>query len=576
MARPKKWDDIHRNKPGSESGLRPRITPSSMADALTKALADLGVELAFGVGGGGIAIVAESLARELTVIHCRHETGAAFAATEASLATRRPTVVFATTGPGVMNAQVGLAAARWEGAHVILVSASTSPAERGRWAFQETSALTRPSTGTMSQGSLYHFAYELNDPRELEMVARRLAIGLARPGGFAAHVAVPIAMQAAPCAPAAVGGVVVAPAGPDPRAVEAVSLLTRERFAIWAGFGARHAATEIFELVERTGAPVLCSPRAKGTFPEDDPRFLGVSGFAGGVDLVERLAHYKPRRLLVLGSRLGEFTSFWDPRLVPEGGLVQVDVDLDAIGTAYPKAPVLAVHSEVSTFLGAVLASLPEARAPRSAPSLRPAPPIATYGAGRIRPEVLLGEIQHRVVEGSPAIVLTEAGNAFAWGNRLLRFSTPNRYRTSMGFGSMGHAATGVVGAALARGEKAIALVGDGAMLMMNEVSTAVRYGARAVWIVLNDGRYGMIEAGMRAQGLEPVETTIPPTDFAALAASVGAASLRVTAERDLPAALEVAMTCEGPFVLDVVIEPNVVAPFLTRVESLMRQTERE
>jgi acetolactate synthase-1/2/3 large subunit len=143
-----------------------------------------------------------------------------------------------------------------------------------------------------------------------------------------------------------------------------------------------------------------------------------------------------------------------------------------------------------------------------------------------------------------------------------------------MGYGSMGQATAGVVGAALGRGEKAVALVGDGAMLMINEISTAVRYGARAVWIVLNDSRYGMIEVGMRAQGLVPVETRIPPTDFAALAASVGAASLRVASESELPAAIDLAMRAEGPFVLDVVVDPNAIAPFMTRIESLIRQTE--
>lgn len=70
----------------------------------------------------------------MQVLHLRHEVGAAI---EVYFASDRPVVVFTTTGPGITNALTGLLAARWEGAKVILVSASTSASQRGRWAIQE-------------------------------------------------------------------------------------------------------------------------------------------------------------------------------------------------------------------------------------------------------------------------------------------------------------------------------------------------------------------------------------------------------------------------------------------------------
>jgi acetolactate synthase-1/2/3 large subunit len=59
-------------------------------------------------------------------------------------------------------------------------------------------------------------------------------------------------------------------------------------------------------------------------------------------------------------------------------------------------------------------------------------------------------------------VLLTEAGNSFAWGNGALRFHRPGLYRTSMRFGAMGHATTGVLGAAWARGGKAVAVWATG------------------------------------------------------------------------------------------------------------------
>jgi acetolactate synthase-1/2/3 large subunit len=119
---------------------------------------------------------------------------------------------------------------------------------------------------------------------------------------------------------------------------------------------------------------------------------------------------------------------------------------------------------------------------------------------------------------------------------------------------------------------KAVAIVGDGAMLMNSEVSTAVRFEIPAVWIVLNDGRYNMCAQGMALQGFKGVDTTIPQTDFALLAQSMGANSLQVDKEEDVTAAIAKALKSTVPFVLDVVIDPNQAAPINSRVKSLLEQ----
>jgi len=73
---------------------------SSLASTLVDELLALGVEHAFGVSGGAMAMLWHAMsASRLRVRHFRHESGAAFAATEASLATGRPVLLFTTTGP---------------------------------------------------------------------------------------------------------------------------------------------------------------------------------------------------------------------------------------------------------------------------------------------------------------------------------------------------------------------------------------------------------------------------------------------------------------------------------------------
>jgi acetolactate synthase-1/2/3 large subunit len=109
---------------------------------------------------------------------------------------------------------------------------------------------------------------------------------------------------------------------------------------------------------------------------------------------------------------------------------------------------------------------------------------------------------------------------------------------------------------------------------MNNEVSTAVQYGVAAVWIVLNDARYGMVEQGLRGLGL-PVgteATSIPRCDFAAIARAMGADGVRVEREHDLDAAIARAMAATGPFVVDVLVDPDEQAPLMGRLRSLEKQ----
>jgi acetolactate synthase-1/2/3 large subunit len=253
-----------------------------------------------------------------------------------------------------------------------------------------------------------------------------------------------------------------------------------------------------------------------------------------------------------------------------------VDVDPEAFGAAYPAAETLGVQAEVGAFVKAVLDAMPNAARIRRLPVRRvrnnATPPAPSRHHEPVRPSVLMDAIQRRIVEGTDGIVMTEAGNSFALGSHYLRFRTPGRYRVSTGFGSMGHVAAGVVGAALATGKKTFAIVGDGSMLMQNEVSTAVQYGAKAVWIVLNDAKYNMIDQGMTHWGLDPVETNIPQADFVAIARGMGADAVHVDDEAELEVAMTLALQANGPFLIDVRVDPTEPSPFLERVRLLAEQ----
>lgn len=549
----------------------------SVAETIVQMLEKVGVQYAFGVSGGAIAPLWATLQHSsIQVRHFRHEAGAAFAAIEAYFVTRRPVVVFATTGPGLINALTGLFAARCDGAKVIFLSGSTSAPQRGRWACQETSSYTMSGSGIFTSGTLFDFATTLECCDEFTEVSRRLTIGLARPSGFVAHLSIPTAIQTSPMTqPLCEFKYSYAQASASEETVsDYARLLSEGPFAIWVGFGAQSAAMAIRHLAERTGAAVMCSPRGKGIFPENHPQFVGVTGFSGHASVLKYMQEQPPSRTLVLGTRLGEFTSFWNPALVPARGFLHVDIDSEVPGTAYPNAETIAIQSDVERFVEKLLKCFPE-HLQQLPTKLLPRPEFPVINPelrDLIRPEVLMNVIQQVIVEGSNAVVMAEGGNSFAWGIHMLRFTKPGRFRISTGFAAMGHFVTGVVGAALAHSEKAVAIVGDGAMLMNNEISTAVTYQIPAVWIVLNDGRYNMCKQGSLMQGFKNMDVDIPQADFVKIAHGMGANGIRVERESEIQAALEQAMASTQPFVVDVIIDPTRLAPIGSRIQSLISQ----
>lgn len=550
-----------------------------VADQLVEFFLSLGVTHAFGVSGRAIAPLWQRLMTSpIRTLHCRHESGAAFSAAQYHFMTDKPTVLFVTTGPGFTNALSGLFSARRDGAKLIVISGGTDPDQRGRGAFQEMSQHVLPQ-GLMTSGPLFHFAQSVDTPPELTDVQRRIVVGFASQSAFLVHLCLAPSLQ---CAPrtlpsyprtdriANTNAASVAQPTPPESTIDACAAMLQEGpFAIWVGFGARGAAREIRELAARSGAAVMCSPRAKGIFPEDHPQFVGVTGTLGGHDSVtEYMAQHKPLRTLVLGTRLGESTSAWDSALIPLHGFIQVDLDRTAIGVSYPEVATLGVQSDIGAFVTRLLAKLPETAPAAKSYPCPPPPELPRHETAGVRPEALMGAVQELVVDrGTP--LLADIGNSVAWTNHLLKFRRPNQYWASTGFGCMGSGTTGVLGAAIAPGSKAVAIVGDGAMLMMNEVSTAAQYNVGAVWIVLNDSSYGMVEQGMYSLGISTADTALPKTDFARLAEAMGARGICVTHEDQLRAAIEDALAAPGPVVIDVLIA-DTPAPFDKRARTLL------
>ncbi len=536
--------------------------PETLSAALVAACCDLGVTCAYGLVGGALApFYAAICASRLRVVQTRHEGGAAFAATEHSVASGAPALVFCTTGPGLTNALTGIYAARSEGAKLVVVSGATSAPQRGRMAVQETSDIVFPAGVSPSA---FDFVVTLEHPSQLSAVTNRLA-ALSRRGPFVALIQVPVAVQRLPGVDARVRHVFPAdPTPPTAAALKAAVAALSVPFVVCAGFGARRFAPQLRRFLQATDAPVFCTPRGKGAADETMSRYLGVSGF-GGHDSVERCLAQSDAPLLVLGSQLGEFSTIWDQRIAART-LVHVDHNALAFGVGFPSARTIPIEADIGAFLDAItplLGKLPPTQ------DVQVFPPAASpKRTDHVRPSVLMAALQTAAVDGGAVDICAEPGSAFAWTNHYLKFNTP-RYRISGAWASMGHMTTGALGTHVATGRPCIVVTGDGSMLMSCELSTAAAIGAHVIWIVLNDARLSITHAGLIALGYAPAHTTFPRCDFAAIARACGCEGVSVCSEFDVAGQIAAAITSGRPTVIDVRIDADEVAPFSRRNTAL-------
>jgi acetolactate synthase-1/2/3 large subunit len=129
-------------------------------------------------------------------------------------------------------------------------------------------------------------------------------------------------------------------------------------------------------------------------------------------------------------------------------------------------------------------------------------------------------------------------------------------------FGCLGIGVPFGVAAALAFPERQVISVnGDGAFgINAMEIDTAVRHGAKAVFIVSNNAAWNIERYDQEANyGGRVIGTTLRHSDYAAMARALGAHGERVEQPGELPGALARALE-RAPAVVDVVTSQAVVS----------------
>ena len=482
--------------------------------------------------------------------------------------TGAPAVCLVTSGPGATNLVTGIAGAHVAHSPVVAIAGGSALAQQGRDGFQELDlvSLFRPVTKLSMQ-----VTQPSRIPDMLRLAFRTAMTGRKGP----VFVDIPrdvlndqvVSIDA--FAPEAYRA--THPAPPHPEAIrEAVRLLARaERPLLVAGGGVTWAGAS--DLVARLSAshrlPSVTAYGRNDAVPNHDRLYVGPLGRAGAPEAAE--ACRRADLLLVVGSRLGQFTSFYDGRYIQPGTpIVQVDIDARDIGRIYPVA--VGIQADARETVAALLAALGEARVPPvaeawqdEAQALRARRQArllaeASLDAVPVKPQRVYAELRRALPPDT--IVTLDAGAAPAYGYDRLHFDQPRTFLTPLDLGGLGFAYPAALGAKLGRPEApALAIHGDGGFLMnAQELETAVRHGIPAVALVMNNNCWGSEKAYQRHfyHG-RYVGTDIGNPRYDRYAELFGARGYYVERPDQIGDAIRAALGAGQPAIVEIPIDPD-------------------
>ena len=156
------------------------------------------------------------------------------------------------------------------------------------------------------------------------------------------------------------------------------------------------------------------------------------------------------------------------------------------------------------------------------------------------------------------AVIAVDVGNnAYSFG----RYFECTRQSVLMSgyLGSIGFGFPAAMGA-WAAPRPILAVTGDGGFgQYLGELTTAVKYGMNITHVLLNNSMLGKITKEPRGEHLEVWQTSLHNPDFAGYAELCGARGIRVTDPGQLDAALVDALSHDGPALVEVVADPDLV-----------------
>src|SRR5881296_1978576 len=554
------------------------------AEVLIDRLIDWGVEVIFGLPGGGVNGIMEALRtrqEKIRFIQVRHEESAAFMACGYAKYTGKLGVCLATSGPGGIHLLNGLYDAKLDHQPVLAITGLQFHDLIG--------------TRTQQDVALDKLFMDVAVYNERVMGATHVenVVDLACRTALAyrgvAHITIPVDFQEHELkdrkrskrnVPHHTSDI-YAPLPQIPRQSDlqrAADILNEGRkVAILAGQGALHAGDELEEAAEVLGAPIIKALLGKACVPDDSPYTTGGIGLLGTRPSQEAIESCDT--VLIVGSGF-PYIEFMPKPDQAKG--VQIDLDPQQIGLRFPVDVGLIGDSKRALQILMPLLKRKQDRSflEKAQEGAKQWWKIMEERASRrdkpMKPQLVAWELGKRL--SSNAIVSCDSGTITTWFARHIPARRGQMYSLSGTLASMAPGLPYAIAAQIAYPDRqCVAFVGDGAFTMlMGEFATAVKYGLPIKVVVIRNDVLGMIKwEQMVFLGNPEYGVQLNPIDFVKFAEACGGVGFRCERPEEARSALEAMMLADGPALCEAVVDPyEPPMPARVKLKQAVRMAE--
>jgi acetolactate synthase-1/2/3 large subunit len=535
---------------------------------LVDCLSALAVEKIFCVAGESYLAALDALYDTPTIqtITCRQEGGAGFMAEAYAKLTGKLGVSFVTRGPGATNASIAVHTAMQDSTPLLLLVGQVARPHLGREAFQEVDyqQFFKPP---FTKG-----VFEIHDPETIPDIMQKAAT-LAQSGRKGPVViSLPEDMLAEEISgnipSSAISLTPSPPAAPSEAELTALkSLLAQSRKPLlilggsgWTTDGLN--ALEAFAL--HNHIPTLTTFRRQDIFNNAHPCYAGCLGTTVDPKL---LAHVRESDLIIaFNTRLSEIaTNGYDLITIPKPKQIFIHLYPDAseLNRVYHNTLGIVTHLTLGAKALSALTLPDNARFTPWLHQLR-ADYISFHSltkGGRFVCDV--DDIFKIFLKYCPedAIITTDAGNFSGWAQRYISYHQ-NRRLLAPTSGAMGYGVPSAIAAALtAPNRTVVGMMGDGGFQMSGqELATALKYGAKPILLVFNNGIYGTIRMHQEMHYKHrPIATDLANPHFAHLANAYGLNGTRIEKSADFEDAFIKALKADRLSLIEIMMDTSQI-----------------
>jgi len=358
--------------------------------------------------------------------------------------------------------------------------------------------------------------------------------------------------------------------------LEKISLLIEQssKPVIICGAGIKNSETqnEVILLSKKLNIPIVSSAGHGDVIPFNCELYGGQMGPRGN-----KVASFLVKNadlILAIGTRLGFNSTFYSYDNISQSAkIVQVDIDPIAIGRYFPVE--VGIQNNVKIFLDNLI-SLTKNKVLKNDNQdwvqkflkekinyYKTRDENADVKSKIIQPSGLFKELRNIIPKN--ASITLDAGTLCLQATDEFNFFEPKSLFTPLDFGLVGFSFAAGLGVKLAKPESSVfSLMGDGGFGMtISELSTAVHHKINTITIVMNNKSWGAEKAYQRDfydKRYIGADITSPP--FHELAEIYGAKGYHVTKLETLNEAINNALFCNKPAIINVEVDPEALYSF--------------